>query len=499
MAFERLEFSKNWNSSADFPTLQTDEIQVRADMQLLHDESRNALNALMEALENGGRDALVRFGSDEVRYIRMNTSGGLEVSSNGVDYSIVSTGAAGGAAAAIHAAQHRTGGTDPLSPASIGAQPTVTGAATTITGSNLTANRALVSNSSGKVAVSAVTATELGYLDGVTSGIQNQLNGKAASGHAHTAVDVGAFGFVRILDNTDDLDNVLAYGTYAFSTSSMPSNAPFSNAAVVFVYGTNNATSQKIQFAIRYGEAGYFAYRAYYDKKWLNWVHVASKADVAGVTAKSLGAFGFNSEIVSGANLNDYVDSGTHYIQQTNAKKDKISNLPVENYGFLSVFSHNPTGVTKRVIQIYTRGATASQAFYIRKGYDGSWTDWFELLHTGNAVSQLNTLGVAWKETGSYTGTGSSSADVKITFSKVPKFISVHGTGTVNNGTVSVFAIVDVGVGAGIGWYRREDSSSVNDYETATKASVSGNTVTLSSVKSHNLNESFTYNWVAHG
>ena len=57
-----------------------------------------------------------------------------------------------------------------------GKQDTIEGAASTITGSNLTANRALVSNGSGKVAVSAVTATELGYLDGVTSGIQSQLN-----------------------------------------------------------------------------------------------------------------------------------------------------------------------------------------------------------------------------------------------------------------------------------------------------------------------------------
>ena len=57
-----------------------------------------------------------------------------------------------------------------------GKQAAVTGAASTITGSNLTVNRALVSNGSGKVAVSAVTSTELGYLDGVTSGIQGQLN-----------------------------------------------------------------------------------------------------------------------------------------------------------------------------------------------------------------------------------------------------------------------------------------------------------------------------------
>lgn len=64
-----------------------------------------------------------------------------------------------------------------------GKQPTITGGATTIASSNLTANRALISNSSGKVAVSAVTSTELGYLDGVESNIQTQLDGKAPTSH----------------------------------------------------------------------------------------------------------------------------------------------------------------------------------------------------------------------------------------------------------------------------------------------------------------------------
>lgn len=41
---------------------------------------------------------------------------------------------------------------------------------------SLTANRALVSDTSGNIAVSAVTSTELGYLDGVTSNIQTQFN-----------------------------------------------------------------------------------------------------------------------------------------------------------------------------------------------------------------------------------------------------------------------------------------------------------------------------------
>lgn len=62
-----------------------------------------------------------------------------------------------------------------------GKQATITGGASTITSSNLTANHVLVSNANGKVAVSAVTSTELGYLDGVTSNIQTQLNGKLST------------------------------------------------------------------------------------------------------------------------------------------------------------------------------------------------------------------------------------------------------------------------------------------------------------------------------
>lgn len=98
-------------------------------------------------------------------------------------------------------------------------QASITGGATTITSSNLTASRALVSDSSGKVAVSAVTSTELGYLDGVTSAIQTQINakvptsrtvnGKALSSNitlsasdvgAYTKTEIDAMEFITIAD-----------------------------------------------------------------------------------------------------------------------------------------------------------------------------------------------------------------------------------------------------------------------------------------------------------
>jgi hypothetical protein len=61
-------------------------------------------------------------------------------------------------------------------------QATITGAASSITSTNLATSMALVSNTSGKVTSHAtVSSTELGYLDGVTSAIQGQLNNKQAT------------------------------------------------------------------------------------------------------------------------------------------------------------------------------------------------------------------------------------------------------------------------------------------------------------------------------
>jgi len=61
-----------------------------------------------------------------------------------------------------------------------GKQATITGSATTIDTEALTASRAVISNGSQKIDVSATTSTELGYVNGVTSAIQTQLDAKAA-------------------------------------------------------------------------------------------------------------------------------------------------------------------------------------------------------------------------------------------------------------------------------------------------------------------------------
>jgi hypothetical protein len=85
--------------------------------------------------------------------------------------------------------------------AEAGVQPTITGAATTIDTEDLTASRALASSAGGKVEVSLVTATELGYLDGVTSAIQTQLDVRrpipVPYGFAQRNTDTGDGGWDR--------------------------------------------------------------------------------------------------------------------------------------------------------------------------------------------------------------------------------------------------------------------------------------------------------------
>lgn len=69
----------------------------------------------------------------------------------------------------------------------------------------LTVSRALQSDGAGEISVSAVTSTELGYLSGVTSSVQTQLNGKASQALDNLAAVAINTSLISDTDNTDDL------------------------------------------------------------------------------------------------------------------------------------------------------------------------------------------------------------------------------------------------------------------------------------------------------
>lgn len=47
MSIPTFDFSRHWTNPADFPTIETDETQVRADLQALHNETRDYFNATL--------------------------------------------------------------------------------------------------------------------------------------------------------------------------------------------------------------------------------------------------------------------------------------------------------------------------------------------------------------------------------------------------------------------------------------------------------------------
>ena len=82
-----------------------------------------------------------------------------------------------------------------------------------------TASRALITDSNKKITTSSVTSTELEYLSGVTSSVQTQLNGKAASTHVHGSITndgkVGTTANVPLITGTDGVVQAGSFGNTA--------------------------------------------------------------------------------------------------------------------------------------------------------------------------------------------------------------------------------------------------------------------------------------------
>ncbi len=121
-------------------------------------------------------------------------------------------------------------------------QDTIVGGASTVVDDNLTVNRTLVSNGSGKIATSEVTSTELGYLSGVKSNIQEQLDGKAVPDNLVRYYDVAPTQAVDKV-NADTLEGHTA--SY-FATASALSDT---NAQVSALNSNLSATNAQVSTA----------------------------------------------------------------------------------------------------------------------------------------------------------------------------------------------------------------------------------------------------------
>lgn len=223
-------------------------------------------NVYINSVENGAVTSSHKISGSGATTVTTDTSGNIVISStdNNTTYS-----AAGSALGLVKSGgdvtissgvitvnddshNHTIANVDNLQSSLDAKQATITGGATTITSANLTSSRALMSDSSGKVAVSAVTSTELGYLDGVTSNIQTQLDGKSPTSHTHnyagsSSVGGSATSAVKLDTSTAGDANTPVYfsGGKPVACTSLDLNTSGSSASCT----GNSATATKLQTA----------------------------------------------------------------------------------------------------------------------------------------------------------------------------------------------------------------------------------------------------------
>lgn len=164
-------------ATADIPVFSLDTKQIHVD--IIYSESQDSISLMNSILPT---DIAVNLGDPSTRfnYIYGENVYGTDVYCSRIHLRTglleYQGGSAGHVGSNLSIEKHELVDYDSLAKSVLGSY----------TRSAVTANRALVSNSSGKLSASSITSTELGYLDGVTSNIQTQLNGKAASSHSHS-------------------------------------------------------------------------------------------------------------------------------------------------------------------------------------------------------------------------------------------------------------------------------------------------------------------------
>ena len=129
------------------------------------------------------------------------------------------------------------------------------------TDQNFNGSKVLVSGGGQIVDESDITTTELNYLDGVTSNIQTQLNGKAASSHNHSAANItsGTLDIARIPTGTSASTVALGnhtHNNYA-TTSQLDGYLPLTGGTVTgnLTFDSNGSTG-----SISVNDNGYFVF-----------------------------------------------------------------------------------------------------------------------------------------------------------------------------------------------------------------------------------------------
>jgi len=181
-----------------------------------------------------------------------------------------------------------------------GKEATITGAATTITSSDLTADKAVVSNASGKIAVSVVTSTELGYLSGVSSAIQTQIDGKQDTLTAGNGIAISGATISTNLTDLVDTGAIQADAVTAVKMAQFDDNLSAATAGDILV---SNGT---------------------------DFDNVTVSGDI---TINSSGVTTIGLDTIDGSNIADDSIDSEHYVAGSIDEEHlNVTNAPTDNY-----------------------------------------------------------------------------------------------------------------------------------------------------------------------
>lgn len=317
-------------------------------------------------------------------------------------------------------------------------QATITGGASTITTSNLTASRALTSNASGKVDVSTVTSTELGYLSGVTSAIQTQLNAKQNT-ITNPVTGTGTTNYVTkwtsssVVGNSSIFDNgniginttdftafdtrkqILIKGDVTAGTSvfQVISNDSTSSLALFSGSGSSDNPSIIYQRDLRFGSATNTGILNYTER-----MRITSTGNVVIGSSSAVGKFSVNT---GGSNqiafFNNSSSGGTYNIVSLNGSYSEGTNMSIQGGG-----SGDPN--------LYVNGGFTSSTnggIVFRSGSSTTYTERMRITSAGN-------VGI---------GTSSPSTELHVVGSgKFTASVQVHKDGSDAVGSGPFFALV---------------------------------------------------------
>lgn len=282
------------------------------------------------------------------------------------------------------------------------------GAISTVLSNNLTASKVLISNTDGKIAVSDITSSELNFLDGVTSNIQNQLNNvqtqltnyyNATTSRTKNTVLAapngtdGAAVFRELVANDLPIIPVAKGGTGATDATTARSN--LDAAPTIHNHKNDSLNLACVEFTGTTGHGGYIDFHyggstADYTSRIIESSSgVVTLNDSPIITPAAPNGFyylGIKASLPSGANFNTYITPG-QWATNTYAIASTFSNCPYITAGSLTVYYSDTT--TNEIHQIWESRDYKVYERYSNNG-GSTWSAWNKRLTSANVVGIYN-------------------------------------------------------------------------------------------------------------